>query len=648
MPHSHLNLKPGNSRQVLVFITTLLLGMALTFYFYSHRIESERTKEHDKLALEAKDYQHQLQKWLDTFLSLNKGLAAFFSASDHVNKREFNDYILTAQPFEQLKGLGSLGYLQQVPSDQITAFEAQEQADYPGFRLQTSPAQLPYHYPLIHTVSATHGDSRHEAKQGLDYAQIPHYADAINRALETGTNSATAPYRVEINGIPQQVIAVFTPVYQPDLLQASTTDAHRIIKGLVYSTLTLDQFISGFQEYRFSQSFGVRFYLEHAAPENLVYQDAELADGKTRRLQLIQTDRLYFAGNRYVIEFYEDRPEPVLHILRAGMGILGIGLVVSLLLAYSAWRFYRHLGALAGSSALAEQFTSFFKNHPFSVCSLDRQRRFVAVNPQMAAELGLDASELTGRPIDHFLANAPAETRKIFTQAINGQTMSFQGRIRRPDHTEYDFAIVLIPLQSHGVVGSILCIAENITERKRLEEKLFHQANYDALTGLPNRAYFYAQLKQAMARHQRKPGSMALMYLDIDEFKNINDTYGHSIGDQVIRMFARRVSSTIRSSDLLARVGGDEFVLLVEDHADTLALETVALKIIQLLEPSFAIQDKTIKVRTSIGIACLRPDMSPDDLVREADHAMYTAKRTGRNRYHIAQECRNNDIRISA
>jgi diguanylate cyclase (GGDEF)-like protein len=217
--------------------------------------------------------------------------------------------------------------------------------------------------------------------------------------------------------------------------------------------------------------------------------------------------------------------------------------------------------------------------------------------------------------------------------------VSFHTRIRRADKTEYDFAVVLIPLQSHGAVSSVLCIAENITERKRLEEKLFHQANYDALTGVPNRAFFYAQLKHALARHQRKPGRLALMYLDIDEFKNINDTYGHDVGDAVIRTFSARIHSAVRSSDLLARLGGDEFVLMVEDYDNLEGLQFLANKLVQLMESPFVIDNLSLAVRTSVGVSCAQPGMTPDDLVRQADRAMYQAKRAGRNRVSIDTSC---------
>lgn len=625
-------------RQLLVFLATLVVGLGITLHFYLERVEAARLQKLEALKLQANDYEEQVQRWLDLFLSLNKGLAAFFSASDYVSRSEFDAYIATAEPFTQLKGLGVLAFLEQVPANQLAEFRNNARQDYPNYTLKNLDPASSYYYPLMFGADAADNDLV-DRQRGQDFNHIAAFRQALNEALNKGASSAAEVPSTKSSAEQWRAIAVFTPVYRPARTLFPPNDLHSAIKGFVYSTLILDQFIAGFKVHRFSQPLSVRVYLDRATDDRLLYQDSELADGKTRRLALVRTGLLQFAGHRLVMQFHQNQPEALLGNLRAGSLVLLMGVLLSAGAAFSALRLYRHMAALAGRSVLADQFSSFFQNHPFAVCSLDRQRRFIAVNPQMAAELGLAPSELTGQSLDRFLIDNASAAQRQFSDAIAGQTVSFQSRIRRTDGSEYDFAVILIPLQSHGAVGSVLCIAENITQRKRLEEKLFHQANYDTLTGVPNRAFFYPQLNLALARCRRNSGKLALMYLDIDEFKTINDTYGHDIGDAVIRMFAARVRTAVRASDLLARLGGDEFILMVEDFDTTDGLKALAEKLVQLMEAPFVIDNLQLPVRTSIGVSCARATASADDLVRQADRAMYNAKRAGRNRISIDASC---------
>jgi diguanylate cyclase (GGDEF)-like protein/PAS domain S-box-containing protein len=208
--------------------------------------------------------------------------------------------------------------------------------------------------------------------------------------------------------------------------------------------------------------------------------------------------------------------------------------------------------------------------------------------------------------------------------------MRMQGLDVRPDGTECWIETNKIPLKDDtGRVVGVLAVTEDITARKYMEEELFRRANHDPLTGLPNRGYFNSHLEQAVARAQRS-GPMALMYFDIDRFKQINDTYGHDVGDDVIRMFASRVRAVVREADFLARLGGDEFVLVAEGLSGADGGAVIAQKILAAMVPPFQLGMAALRVTTSIGVACAAPGMTPEALVKAADQAMYDAKRAGR------------------
>ena len=171
---------------------------------------------------------------------------------------------------------------------------------------------------------------------------------------------------------------------------------------------------------------------------------------------------------------------------------------------------------------------------------------------------------------------------------------------------------------------------------KLAERELARLARYDTLTGLANRLHFKERVELAILRHQRSGRPIALLYLDIDHFKRINDTFGHAAGDTVLCEFAHRLSESVRATDFAARLGGDEFVVLIEDAEESDAAETVARKLIARMRECIGANGRALAVTTSIGIAFCRSSVaSPDALMQIADTALYEAKAAGRNTYRI-------------
>jgi len=185
-------------------------------------------------------------------------------------------------------------------------------------------------------------------------------------------------------------------------------------------------------------------------------------------------------------------------------------------------------------------------------------------------------------------------------------------------------------------------INADITERKRAEEELIQSraeleraARHDSLTGLPNRRLLTDRLDQALARARRTKQLMALLCLDLDRFKAINDTMGHVAGDALLVAFAERLNGCVRESDTVARLGGDEFVILLEDVQHPEDVEAIAVKIIEAMRRAFQVESRRFQATTSIGIACTRGATTAQDLLKQADSALYDAKGAGRNRYSV-------------
>lgn len=173
-------------------------------------------------------------------------------------------------------------------------------------------------------------------------------------------------------------------------------------------------------------------------------------------------------------------------------------------------------------------------------------------------------------------------------------------------------------------------------ELAKVEKQLKHLSRHDYLTGLPNRNSFNEQLTQTIAKSKRKKQLVALMYMNIDHFQNINDTMGHAIGDKLLHAFAMRLKQCIRTSDVAARLGGDEFTLLIDDINETQDAIVIAEKVLQAVRKPFNIQGKPLNITTSIGIAFLKDaNISADEFIKQADQALYVAKNSGRNTYYV-------------
>jgi len=181
---------------------------------------------------------------------------------------------------------------------------------------------------------------------------------------------------------------------------------------------------------------------------------------------------------------------------------------------------------------------------------------------------------------------------------------------------------------------------QDVTAQKREKQRLLRLSQVDALTGLTNRAGFLQKLNDSMAYCRESASMMAVMYLDIDRFKPVNDTYGHAVGDALLKAFSARLSHTLRASDTVARLGGDEFTIIMERISKAEDAMAAAAKIVAAMQATFELEGIPVNVSTSIGLTFYRDEeLSPAELLKRADVLLYEAKQAGRNTYRSPQ-CR--------
>jgi len=274
----------------------------------------------------------------------------------------------------------------------------------------------------------------------------------------------------------------------------------------------------------------------------------------------------------------------------------------------------------------------------FWIATIDFHR-VLYVNPAYEAVWGRSRESLYERPLDWIEAIHPEERDAVaaqFERALHREAdFDVEYRIVRPDGAirhihDRGFLIRNAEGQTYRIAG----IAADITERKSLEERLQKQAHYDGLTGLPNRVLFYDRLHQALALAKRHSQQVAVLYYDLDHFKEINDTHGHEIGDLLLRAISDRLTAAVREADTISRLGGDEFAIVLPDISHVDDVSRIARKILVELTTPFHVKGHELFTTVSIGIS-LFPDhgTEPDELVKHADSAMYRAKQQGRNNF---------------
>ena len=255
-------------------------------------------------------------------------------------------------------------------------------------------------------------------------------------------------------------------------------------------------------------------------------------------------------------------------------------------------------------------------------------------NPGAERLFGHPAARVLGRDLDHLLApGSPDDERHHFALATRGNVVAaFEAQRRRQDGAVLDVLLTLSPLRTvDGDVVGVSTIARDIGDRKRLESTLRHQALHDTLTGLPNRALLDDRMSHALTLARARGSTVAVLFLDLDRFKVLNDADGHAAGDAVLVEVARRLRAAVRPEDTVARFGGDEFVVLCETGGLSTAHQ-VAERLHESLAHPFRSTGPTRTLAASIGIAVAHRDSTAADLLRDADTAMYRAKDLGRGR----------------
>jgi diguanylate cyclase (GGDEF)-like protein/PAS domain S-box-containing protein len=284
------------------------------------------------------------------------------------------------------------------------------------------------------------------------------------------------------------------------------------------------------------------------------------------------------------------------------------------------------------------QLRSILTYSPLLVSIQDLDDRFILINPTLAEVLRLKPEDVIGkRPQELAAASLADGAWKGNAEVLQTKSLlRTEGELVHPDGSKRTYLILQYPvldINSAEPYGVCTCMLD-ITEQKEAEQRALHAAQHDPLTGLPNRALVYEFGTRLLHLAQRHGTRVCVLFFDLDRFKPINDTYGHEVGDKMLQEVANRLRSGLRSSDVIGRIGGDEFVALIDDIESDDDIRNAANHLLELLRKPYRIGSLELRMSPSIGIS-LYPDNHDDvgELIRLADAAMYQAKNNGRNTF---------------
>ncbi|WP_024611605.1 sensor domain-containing diguanylate cyclase [Pseudoalteromonas sp. TB64] len=268
-----------------------------------------------------------------------------------------------------------------------------------------------------------------------------------------------------------------------------------------------------------------------------------------------------------------------------------------------------------------------------AVCVVDKQGTFVFVSAAFEQIFGYKADEVVGeKMINYVYESDHHKTYNAVDSLLSGEVINprFENRWLRKDGEVVNILWSVRWSEEHQVR---VAVAHDITERKKMEEQLYYIARHDALTELPNRSLLMERLQKAIIKAQKENSFFSLLFIDIDGFKAVNDTYGHDVGDKLLHSIAQRLNSVTRECDTVGRLGGDEFLIILDNLNSPSEANIIKRKILAQFKMVFKFDDVYLNISPSIGIANY-PDNGETDhqLIKHADQAMYKIKKSGENK----------------
>lgn len=651
-----------------------LLTLGFTFLYWQAEERGALAKRAQNFQVAADHIAYNLKDRMATYEVVLRGVKGYAEGSKRIDREEFQAYVGALQLQETRPGLQGVSLIMRLQSAQLDAHIADMRSrGFPEYTVWPVGERSAY-APITH-IEPLKGDNLKAL--GFDALTLPAAQAAMDSARDSGELALSAPLALQQDrpsaGTPGQPAAepapglvMYLPVYQPGAVITDEIRRRAALVGWVSAPFKLADVISGMAK-EFDSDIGLQvFDGREANADKRLYGNAidttTPTTGTNDGTPYARDTRLLAVGGRHWLLQMSPLPAFAQRYHNNGHYPVAVaGGVLSLLLAWFTWLLAT---GRERAVALARDMTAELR------ATRDDLESTLNAIPDLLFDLDLDGrihhyrsarSELLAVPPDMFLgrlisAVLPPEAVAGCHAALDaahrtGYSAGHQYRLELNGNTHwFELSIARKERPAPGDAPRFIALSRDITERKRAEARTHQLAYFDALTGLPNRRMLLDRMEHALLSAQKSAQVGAVLYIDLDNFKQINDARGHTVGDALLMQVAQRLTLQLRPGDTVARLGGDEFVVLAHNLAPDVetagrAALLVAEDVRTVLEAPYAIDTHLYSSTGSIGITLFpKRGEGVEDLLREADTAMYRAKDLGRNRIRFYEAAMQADV----
>lgn len=640
-------LSQGNRKTILA---TLLAGASLSAACWQFALVREDARLSRRFELHAAEAKTALEDRFRAYQQVLRGGAALFSTAGVVTRQDWHNYVSQLEVNTHYPGIQGIGFAVQLSHDSLSGHVAEVRADgFPTYQVHPlDPDRAPTAIVFLEPF-----DARNRRAFGFDMYSNPVRREAMARARDSGepalSGQVTLLQETEID--PQPGTLLYFPLYRHGAARATVEERRLALMGWVYSPFRMRDLMHGILGETLAD-ISLQVYSDPTATEPMFATNGRnsRAAPRFRRDQNIQ-----LAGQVW-------RMSLASHPQFSGglLSFANLVLMAGLLLTLAVGAVVAGLsGARRRAQSLAEEMTdslqrtemhqsAILRHAPTAIVTTEPDGTIRSLNPAAERLLGYAESELAGRRS----LDALHDPDELMVPRPGGhgvarglEALLVRARCGEPEESEWTYIrkdggrvpvhlAINAMLDLDGDLDGFLAMAYDISDRVRSQACIQHLAHHDALTDLPNRVLLQDRLDQALRRARRDGTQVAVLMLDLDHFKRINDSLGHHVGDDLLLRVAQRLSSELRQVDTVARTGGDEFVIVLPGVKEVADVDQVVEQLLTALGRPMPVDRHEMIVTPSIGI-CLFPrdGEDPRTLLKHADTAMYQAKDAGRGGY---------------
>ncbi len=654
----------GGRRTTVALPMLALLLAAVAFYSYASIKEAEQRRL--RFAQQVHGYQDILRREFQTHLALLDSLQRFFDAGRELSAEQFR--IFTRPAVARHPGIHALEWIPRVTREQRPTFERSLPGAGPIRRLGPDgvlvEASERAEYYAIQYVEPPETNA---LAFGYDVTGNPLAVEALYRARDTGRATATRALRLVQETADEVGIVVYNPVYAAAAVPVDAAQRRASIVGVVAAVFRMRSLIVNSMPSFDDGMIALRLLDVSDGGESKVLYTSHDADALELAGRMVERFSFDVAERRWTLEYTATPEYEAANTTWAVWVVLTGGLVITALLGTG-------LLLLTGRTLRTEDAvisrTAELRDEVSQRRDAETRLRLVLdgaklgfwdwdyttgrqwVNDRWLEILGLERSDLNNE-VGDWLERVHAEDRSRVLAVIDqhvradtGYVVDFRMRHKHGHWVWVQSAGAVVGRDSDSGAAQRLCgIHQDVTERMKQEEHILHQAHFDALTDLPNRFLALDRLAQLLNEARRDGERVAVLFLDLDDFKKINDTLGHDTGDKLLKQAAFRLQSAVRGGDTVGRLGGDEFIVLLGGLKGAADARPVAETLLGKFAQPFSIDSRELILSVSIGISVFPDDGdTPSELLRSSDSAMYHSKEQGRNTYSYFTDQMNTEV----